>query len=276
MMCAVRTVVCSIVAFIQDTTMTEEKDWYYSLANQQLGPVDERSLHQLIASGEITPATLVWCEGSPQWTPASKIESLAAVFASLMAPPAIAPRSGDVAPVGLVNDPFVPSAAVSPAPVNPNAMASPAIAPPTQQGDLRYGRMEAGTKQYSYAGFWRRLLAWIIDAIVLLFISTIIGMILPPLLPLMGFIIGGIYYAAMESSVKRGTLGKLMSGLQVVRSNGEPLTFGRAIIRYIGRYLNLLTLGIGFLMIAFTARKQGLHDMIADTVVLRPARAGDV
>jgi uncharacterized RDD family membrane protein YckC len=275
-MCAVHTAVCSIVAFIQDTTMTEEKDWYYSLANQQLGPVDERSLHQLIASGEITPATLVWCEGSPQWTPASKIESLAAVFASLMAPPAIAPRSGDVAPVGLVNDPFVPSAAVSPAPVNPNAMGSPAIAPPTQQGDLRYGRMEAGTKQYSYAGFWRRLLAWIIDAIVLLFISTIIGMILPPLLPLMGFIIGGIYYAAMESSVKRGTLGKLMSGLQVVRSNGEPLTFGRAIIRYIGRYLNLLTLGIGFLMIAFTARKQGLHDMIADTVVLRPARAGDV
>jgi hypothetical protein len=64
------------------------------------------------------------------------------------------------------------------------------------------------------------------------------------------------------------TLGKMAVGIKVVRSNGERLTKGRAFGRYWAMLLSSFTLGIGFLMAAFTERKQGLHDMICDTLVV--------
>jgi len=57
-------------------------------------------------------------------------------------------------------------------------------------------------------------------------------------------------------------------GIKVVRGNGERLTKARAFGRYWAMLLSSFTLGIGFLMAAFTERKQGLHDMICDTLVV--------
>jgi uncharacterized RDD family membrane protein YckC len=72
----------------------------------------------------------------------------------------------------------------------------------------------------------------------------------------------------MESSSLMGTLGKRARGLKVVRSDGTRLTLARATGRYFAKIPALLILGIGFLMAAFTERKQGLHDMLADTLVI--------
>jgi uncharacterized RDD family membrane protein YckC len=65
------------------------------------------------------------------------------------------------------------------------------------------------------------------------------------------------------------TPGKMAVGIKVVMANGTPLEFGAACLRYVGYIACVLTLGIGYLMIALTAEKRGLHDNIAGTVVIK-------
>jgi len=77
-----------------------------------------------------------------------------------------------------------------------------------------------------------------------------------------------LYYALMESSNKQATLGKLALGIIVTDMDGKRLTFGRATGRYFGKILSSLILNIGFLMAAFTEKKQALHDLIASCVVV--------
>jgi uncharacterized RDD family membrane protein YckC len=68
------------------------------------------------------------------------------------------------------------------------------------------------------------------------------------------------------------TPGKKVFGLRVQMVNGEPIGIGAGLLRYVGYYVSGLTLGIGFLMVAFTPEKRGLHDYIAGTVVVRQRR----
>jgi len=72
----------------------------------------------------------------------------------------------------------------------------------------------------------------------------------------------------MLASEKQATLGKMAMGLIVTDDNNQRLTFGRATGRHFAKYLSGLALGIGFVMAAFTERKQALHDMIAGTLVV--------
>ena len=87
------------------------------------------------------------------------------------------------------------------------------------------------------------------------------------------------YFAVMESSPLQATLGKLAIGIRVADARGGPLTFRRASLRYWAKWLSSLTLMIGWLMAAFTPRRQALHDVVARSVVVRtgyvaPARSG--
>ena len=70
-------------------------------------------------------------------------------------------------------------------------------------------------------------------------------------------------------SAKQATLGKMAVGIYVTNERGERIGFGRATARYVASILSALILGIGYLMVAFTDRKQGLHDMIAGTLVFK-------
>jgi len=66
------------------------------------------------------------------------------------------------------------------------------------------------------------------------------------------------------------TLGKWVAGLRIERRDGVPLSFGRALLRHLVGYpLTLLTLGVGFLLAAFSAEGRALHDLLAGTVVVR-------
>ena len=73
----------------------------------------------------------------------------------------------------------------------------------------------------------------------------------------------------MESSHLQATLGKMALSLQVTDLEGRRITFAKATGRFFAKYLSVLTLGIGYLMAAFTERKQALHDIIAGTLVVR-------
>jgi uncharacterized RDD family membrane protein YckC len=66
------------------------------------------------------------------------------------------------------------------------------------------------------------------------------------------------------------TVGKWAAGLRILRQNGSEIGIGRALLRhFVGYPLSFVTLGLGFLVIAFTSRGRGLHDLIAGTIVVR-------
>ena len=83
----------------------------------------------------------------------------------------------------------------------------------------------------------------------------------------LGAAMGVIYFTVLVSAWSV-TLGKLMFGLEVVRSDRSKVGIGRAFCRSLLYYVSLLILGIGFLMIAFRSDKRGLHDLICDTKVV--------
>jgi len=140
-----------------------------------------------------------------------------------------------------------------------------------------------------YAGFWLRLMAYIVDWLVLTVLGVILITGLSLLLTYLGNDLGNesavmmlqgmakvitlimalIYYAAMESSSKQATLGKLALGIKVTDLKGERISFLKASVRFLSKILSVLLLFIGFIMIAFTQKKQGLHDMIAGAVVIK-------
>lgn len=144
-----------------------------------------------------------------------------------------------------------------------------------------------------YAGFWRRLVAAILDEIVLLvgraFIFGILGMIVYATLylfevkdnhTLIYAVFGGcifllnlwltwIYFAMMESSSLQGTLGKLALGVRVYHSGDRrALTFEEATVRYFAKILSRITFFIGYILTAFSSKKQGLHDFIGKSVLI--------
>lgn len=82
------------------------------------------------------------------------------------------------------------------------------------------------------------------------------------------YIAAGLYYTLMESSSRQATVGKMALGIKVVDRKGQRLSFAHAVGRWLAASLSYITLYIGFLMAAFTAEKQALHDMLAGTFVV--------
>jgi len=134
-----------------------------------------------------------------------------------------------------------------------------------------------------YAGFWRRFVAYIIDAfvinifvivgaLVLFFISGKIGLqieIIREVASWPWLICYLLYSSVMESSSEQATLGKIIMGLKVTDMDGNRITFLRALGRNAGKLLSAIILFIGFIMAAFTTKKQALHDLISGCLVVK-------
>ena len=141
-----------------------------------------------------------------------------------------------------------------------------------------------------YGGFWIRVVAAIVDAIILRVVVSPIRMIFGGLglagmisgVPHVGlaFLGGGVtlialvfgswlYEALMESSSYQATLGKMIFGMKVTDLSGNRISFERATGRHFAKWLSGMILGIGYIMVGFTDRKQGLHDLLAGTLVRR-------
>ena len=153
--------------------------------------------------------------------------------------------------------------------------------------------MEASTT--TYASFWQRALAFVID---LLLIGVIMALLVLPLATVLGlresraanevrsafvmFLLGAylvttilsilgawLYYALSESSRFEATIGKRLLGLRVTDADGERLDFQTASIRFFGKIISSALAGAGFFMQPFTPQYQALHDVIAKTIVVR-------
>ncbi len=141
-----------------------------------------------------------------------------------------------------------------------------------------------------YGGFWIRVVAAIIDAIILRVVVAPVGMIFGGLgmagmmsgIPHVGLrLLGGgvtfilvlfgswLYEAFMESSSYQATLGKMIFGMKVTDLNGNRISFERATGRHFAKWLSAMILFVGYIMVGFTDRKQGLHDLLAGTLVRR-------
>ena len=88
---------------------------------------------------------------------------------------------------------------------------------------------------------------------------------------IMGILIQWLYFTVSESSSWQATLGKKMFGLKVTDMAGNKIGFGKANARYWSKIISAIILLVGFLMVAFTKQKQGLHDIIAGTLVIKKA-----
>ena len=77
------------------------------------------------------------------------------------------------------------------------------------------------------------------------------------------------YFVLLESSVLQATVGKFLFGIKVVDLNGKRISFARATTRFFAKILSGQILLIGYFMAAFTERKQALHDLLAGTLVIK-------
>ncbi len=124
----------------------------------------------------------------------------------------------------------------------------------------------------TYAGFWVRFVAIVIDAIIVAVASGIVASATLGAGIGLSFVGSWLYEALMLSSEWQATVGKRAMSIAVTDLDGRRISFGRATGRHFGKYVSAFILGIGYIMAAFTARKQGLHDMMAGTVVVnRPS-----
>ncbi|WNL46130.1 RDD family protein [Dyella sp. BiH032] len=218
------------------------------------GPYTEADVREWLRTGRLSPGDLGWYQGMSDWQPLSSL---------------------------FPEQPPTLDRAYSP----PKA--------PLQTAPDRQRSLE------DYAGFWKRVAAYIIDSIVLwipnLLISRMMGAgaaeqalmqnaqgsdphaalaayaafynaMLPAIL--VQLVLTWLYFAFCESSSWQATLGKLALGIRVVDMEGNRISFLRATGRHFAKLLSGLILMIGYVMVAFTQRKQGLHDIIASTLVL--------
>ncbi len=137
------------------------------------------------------------------------------------------------------------------------------------------------------AGFMRRLIAAVVDQVMVLFAGFVLALMASPLLlaapdrlegMLIGdhagltvavayLLVGWIYFAGLEAAEGQATIGKVMTGIMVCDLKGERPSFGRASLRYLAKLLSVLTLGVGFLIMLWHPRKRTLHDLLSRTAV---------
>jgi uncharacterized RDD family membrane protein YckC len=132
----------------------------------------------------------------------------------------------------------------------------------------------------NYADFFTRFGAIVIDAILIFVVQLVLMLpfggifnrepsgsesIISVIISLIAF----LYYPIMESSKHQATFGKKALGLRVTDLHGKPIRFGKAFLRNICKIISGAILLIGYIMAAFTEKKQALHDLIAGTLVLK-------
>ena len=123
------------------------------------------------------------------------------------------------------------------------------------------------------AGFWIRTFAYIIDGIGIGIVSSALGTIIgrdSTASSGLNLLLGLAYFAYFWSAQGGGqTLGMRVFNLKVIRTDGSALTLTQALIRYVGLFISFVCFAIGVIWVAFDAEKQGWHDKIAGTYVVR-------
>lgn len=258
-------------------------DWYYAdPRNTRHGPVTQDALLQLRQDGIVGDSTLVWRDGLAGWQPFRELAAelgrapVAGIEAWALEPvaPAPAATAGDEADTS-----WRPLTATG---AGGTGDAGSPYAPPTANVARADSIVHGG--DVVLAGFRKRLAAYAIDAVIVGIASAVVGSLIYELLGVGGFgrgfwleqivvntvslALSAFYFAWFHAAYAMATPGKMAVGIKVVRLDGARISFLRGIGRYFATILSSLILMIGFLMAGFTQRKQALHDMVCDTLVV--------
>lgn len=119
------------------------------------------------------------------------------------------------------------------------------------------------------AGFGERLVAYIVDALILGVPLGIISLVLPQALYFLLSLVAGVGYVVYFWTTSGSTPGKSIMGLKVVSAEtGEVVDPGTAVLRYVGYIVSSIPFALGFLWVIWDDNRQGWHDKIAKTVVV--------
>ncbi len=278
-------------------------DWYYADATKtRQGPVTTPALLKLREQASIDDDTLLWREGLDGWLPLRALAHELGTVAQPTPPPDVAtpapdatfddrwtlaevePRTGASTPDDDAGDAWRPVAERG----TTGGMAASPYAPPVAPVAMPDAVVQGG--EVVLAGFRKRLAAYLIDGLIVgvggMVIGGIVGGVIGGLVGVSGvgggttllaiqvvsnllsLALGAAYYGWFHASHSMATPGKMAIGIKVVRLNGERLSLARSIGRYFATILSTIPLLIGFFMAAFTTRKQALHDLVCDTLVV--------
>lgn len=237
--------------------------WYYALDGERKGPVEKEEVQSLINNGDLGVDDLVWRDGMDGWTRISEVEDFQP------SPPPLPQDDSSTSSVSGSDDSTHTSS-------GKGLHSSTSV---RNSSSTTSNSRERDTDTDVYAGFGRRLVAYVIDvAILVLFMALIgaimfaAGMSLPESTSTpspLGFLITWMYFALNESSGRQATWGKQLMGLKVTDLNGNKIGFWKATGRHFGKIISSFILFIGFIMAAFTEKKQALHDKMAGCLVVR-------
>lgn len=253
--------------------------WYYAESNERRGPVDDATFQSLVATGTITPETLVWREGMAEW---AAYGSIAASAAPAMVAAAASPvAAGAPAQVCRECGGLFPADEM----ISYEGRYVCAGCKPLFFQKIREGASIVGQREY--AGFWIRFVAKFVDGIIMNIVSRVVmlGFGVGPgavgadgklpsgfwLASGLGMLLGASYVIFFTGKYG-ATLGKMICRLEIIRADGERISYGRATGRYFAELLSGFTLLIGYIMAAFDAEKRALHDRVCDTRVVKKPR----
>jgi uncharacterized RDD family membrane protein YckC len=257
--------------------------WFYADQGRQIGPVEEAGLDDLVRAGLIRDDTLVWHEGMGAWQTHGIVRGR--ISPSAMPVTAVA----DAGYCGECGRPFPANELVTIGLASICATCKPIFLQRIREGGQALGTVH-------FAGFWIRFVAAMIDGILLGVVTSLLELPLtmfimprsgfnpmtnpPPLGNMTAAVLGLL---GLETLInlsiqcayevyfihKRGaTIGKLALGLKVVRPDGSSIPLGLAFGRFFAKWLDSLTLLIGYIMAGFDDQKRALHDRICDTRVI--------
>jgi uncharacterized RDD family membrane protein YckC len=249
-------------------------NWYYADKGSQVGPVSEDEFRALVKKGIIASATLVWNSTMTDWQK----------YGDVVKKEKAGPLKDDgIAETSHYNTcvecgkTFSQDDMIQYEDSWVCATCKPIFVQKIKEGVRLAGAME-------YAGFWIRFGAKVIDGIILWVINTIISVGLGVLMTtssttmqsfsLFGFsyllqVAVGAAYTTWFLGKYGATVGKMACKIKVVTSDGEPISYLRALGRHFAEWLSALILLIGYIIAAFDDEKRALHDRICDTRVIR-------
>lgn len=230
---------------VQEPPATSSEQWYWMNWNsERMGPILIDEMRSLVYSGAIQQNYLVWKTGMSDWVIASQTELSSAFIA--------------------VGQTIQPQHDSSKKPLK--AISASNI----DQNDAI---------NFSYAGFWLRTRAAIIDGFIIgVLWYGVFGVaafylfgkdLNTPLFNLLGWLFAWPYYAIQESSIKQATIGKRQVGLIVADHFGKRITFEKASARYFLKIISNFSLFIGYLFCVWSSKKQCLHDIISKCIIIK-------
>lgn len=275
-------------------------EWFYRLDGKETGPISANDLKSLFKDRTITADTQVRRADLAGWQPLRRF-----VKGAPPSPPPQAPAPTQPPPE---IEKGVPSTTPDPTPDAPGAAPRARCTECGRTYDpddlIRFDdaricatckplftqKLREGVRTQTslvYGGFWIRFGAKFIDSLLIIAVNMAIGFVfgfsagmigliddsgeslmIDILVQLMNIVVPALY-ATFFLGRYGATLGKMACGLKVVRPDGGPISYPRALGRYFAEILSGMILGIGYLMAAFDSEKRSLHDRICSTRVVR-------